>query len=455
MSSISSKKVAVYSLGCKVNSYETEVMVQKLKDAGCILVPFEEEADIYVVNTCSVTNIADRKSRQMLHRARKQNPEALIAAVGCYVQGREPEEVLSDGVDLVIGNEGKADIVTLLEECLEKGYHGTLCDISKVTGCEEMELLTTDEHTRAYIKIEDGCNQFCSYCIIPYVRGRVRSRRPEEIIKEVRALAEKGYCEIVLTGINMSAYGTDLGDTDLLDLVERLADIEGISRIRISSLEPRIVTPEFSKRLAGIKKVCPHFHLSLQSGCDRTLKRMNRHYDSGEYAGVAERLRRDFFLERGAYPALTTDVIVGFPRETEEDFKECVRFVDGIGFFETHIFKYSPRKGTVAAKLGDKLTEKEKTARSRVLLDLGEKNRDAYTKQLTKNREYLPELLVEEHIFMDGKDLQVGHTGEYIKAAVISREDLVGRIVKGHLTPTEYRDGGREICMMEDFEIVK
>ena len=348
------KKAALHNLGCKVNAYETEAMQELLEDSGYEIVPFHEKADIYIINTCTVTNMADRKSRQMLHRARKMNPDAIVAACGCYVQ-EKPEEV-ADCVDIVIGNNRKKEIVHILEE-YEKGREGIrkdLVDIGHTREYEDLHLSRTAEHTRAYIKVQDGCNQFCSYCIIPYARGRVRSRSMESVREEVETLAGNGYQEVVLTGIHLSSYGIDTG-TDLLSLIRTVHEVAGIKRIRLGSLEPRIITEEFAEAIAGLPKMCPHFHLSLQSGCTETLKRMNRRYTAEEYYEKCELLRKYF-----RNPALTTDVIVGFPGETEEEFKASRDFIDKVDFYETHVFKYSRREGTKAAAMPDQVPEEEK-----------------------------------------------------------------------------------------------
>ena len=363
------KKVAIHSLGCKVNSYEAESMEIMLRDEGYEIVPFSEDvqADIYIINTCSVTNIADRKSRQMLHKAKKMNPEAVVVAAGCYVQA-DPDGVKKDEcVDIILGNNMKISIV----EALNDYFGGSdktsyLVDINdKYQEYESLKINQTGEHTRAYIKIQDGCNQFCSYCIIPYVRGRVRSRKPEDIVNEVKTLAATGVKEVVLTGIHISSYGTDLENISLIELIEAIHEIEGIKRIRLGSLEPRIITEEFAKRIARLEKICPHFHLSLQSGCDKTLKAMNRKYNTEEYYEGCVRLREVF-----DNPAITTDVIVGFPGETEEDFLETRKFLEKVHFYEMHIFKYSRRKGTVADKMKEQVADTVKSERSAVLLAL-------------------------------------------------------------------------------------
>lgn len=445
------KNVALHNLGCKVNSYEIEVMQQKLQEKGYNIVPFDEVADIYIVNTCTVTNIADRKSRQMLHRARQLNPNAIVVAVGCYVQtGREAIEG-DDSIDLAIGNNRKKDIVTILEEFLrerglevpaegrDKTLHGTtILDINHTDEYEEMTLRQTAEHTRAYIKIQDGCNQFCSYCAIPYARGRVRSRREEDVLEEIRGLVAAGFKEIVLTGIHISSYGIDFdgkkaysGESRLIDLVERIHDLEGLERIRLGSLEPRIVRSEAVRRLSALPKVCPHFHLSLQSGSDTVLKRMNRHYTTGEYYTSVELLRRYF-----GQPAITTDIIVGFPGETEEEFAQTEAFLEKVCFYEMHIFKYSKREGTTAAAMPGQVPEQQKTQRSNLLLAM-EKRQSAEFRKKYIGKE--AEVLLEEKKDIGGAVYLVGHTMDYVKVAVSAAPGLdtnqtVRVPVKGFLT---------------------
>lgn len=457
------RKVAIHNLGCKVNSYEAEIMQQSLIEKGYEIVAFEEKADIYIVNTCSVTNIADRKSRQMLHRAKKLNPDALVVAAGCYVQTREAEEILADGVDLILGNNKKTTITELLEEYYtDNSVNSAVADIACESLYENMHLIKTAEHTRAYIKIQDGCNQFCSYCIIPFARGRVRSRRYEDIIAEIEGLTEKGYKEFVLTGIHISSYGLDWADkaaadrndfvkhSRLIDIVEKVSELAGVERIRLGSIEPRIVTEEFARRLAGINKVCPHFHLSLQSGCDDTLKRMNRHYTAEEYYNGVELLRKYFTQVNNSKPAITTDIIVGFPGESNEAFEECRAFVDKVDFFETHIFKYSKRQGTKAAKMSGQLTEREKTERSQVLLELCREKKHQYILELMEDKDYCAELLVEEYEEIEGISYQVGHTREYVRAAIVSDTDYTGQIVKGRIR--EIKPGAEEFAILEIIE---
>lgn len=431
------KKAALHNLGCKVNAYETEAMQEMLEQAGYEIVPFKEGADVYVINTCTVTNIADRKSRQMLHRARKMNPEAVVVAAGCYVQAKGGQEA-DPCIDIVIGNNHKKDLVRILKEYEENREKdrvggigreragaraaGEIGDINRTKEYESLHLTRTGEHTRAYIKVQDGCNQFCTYCIIPYARGRVRSREMQDVVREVRTLADNGYQEVVLTGIHLSSYGIDFdGQRHLSDLIRAVHEIEGIRRIRLGSLEPGIVTEEFAGTLAAMPKICPHFHLSLQSGCDATLKRMNRRYTSEEYYEKC-RILRKYFDD----PALTTDVIVGFPGETEEDFQASFDFVDKVDFYETHIFKYSKREGTKAASMPDQVDEQVKAERSARLIALGEKKRKAYEERFIGKT---VEVLVEEDAVIDGKKVQTGHTKEYIKIALDAQENLRNCIV--------------------------
>ncbi|MBR1691985.1 MAG: tRNA (N(6)-L-threonylcarbamoyladenosine(37)-C(2))-methylthiotransferase MtaB [Lachnospiraceae bacterium] len=475
------KNVALHNLGCKVNSYEMDFVQQKLQEKGYKIVAFDKKADVYIVNTCSVTNIADRKSRQMLHRAKKLNPEAVVVAMGCYVQAGKEEALKDDCIDLAIGNNRKKDLVEILEAFLSErqssdeskahtpgsslgerrsadegkveaggkahtsgsslgerrsAHDGkaaqlpgnaeverktlgctTIIDIGAADEYEEMMLTDTAEHTRAYIKIQDGCNQFCTYCIIPYARGRVRSRRMEEIVKEISGLRDKGYREIVLTGIHISSYGLDWDKKPhLLELIRRIHEISGIERIRIGSLEPRIVTEEFARELSGLHKVCPHFHLSLQSGCDKTLKAMNRRYDTEEFLEKVLLLRRYFDA-----PAITTDVIVGFPGETEEDFAITEEFLRKVQFFEMHIFPYSRREGTRAASMPGQLTEAEKKMRSHKLFALEREQSDAFRRQFLGKQ---VEVLFEEEKELDGQHYYVGYTREYMKAAIRTDENL-------------------------------
>lgn len=427
------KKVALHNLGCKVNAYETEAMQEMLEHAGYEIVPFQEGADIYVINTCTVTNIADRKSRQMLHRARKMNPDAVVVAAGCYVQAQAEKQVIDPCIDIVLGNNKKQDLLTALQAYEEA--HGDLrevIDINHTKEYENLHLTKQGEHTRAYIKVQDGCNQFCSYCIIPYARGRVRSRAKEDVVAEVTDLAKNGYQEVVLTGIHLSSYGIDFENEDnLLSLIRAVHEIEGIKRIRLGSLEPRIITEEFVQAIAALPKMCPHFHLSLQSGCNETLKRMNRRYTSEEFYEKCEILRK--YFEK---PALTTDVIVGFPQETEEEFETTYEFLKKICFYETHIFKYSKREGTKAAVMQGQIPEQIKAKRSARLIELGEKNRRAYEESFLGKT---VEVLVEEKSDVNGKEMWTGHTKEYMKIALESEKNLQNCILNVQI------NDGREI----------
>lgn len=422
------KKAALHNLGCKVNAYETEAMQHLLEEAGYEIVPFTQKADVYVINTCSVTNMADRKSRQMLHKAKKNNPDSIVVAAGCYVQTSE-KEVLNDlSVDIVIGNDRKHDLVRLLEEYSLDSVNDTVDDINDGKhDFEELFIDQTKEHTRAFIKVQDGCNQFCSYCIIPYARGRVRSRRFENVIAEVERLAANGFKEVVLTGIHLSSYGVDFEEaTGLLELLQAVNAVKGIERIRLGSLEPKIVTEHFASELSKIDKICPHFHLSLQSGCDATLKRMNRKYTTKEYERGCELLRKYF-----VHPAITTDVIVGFPGETEEEFEQTKAYLEHIHFYEMHIFKYSKRKGTRAAVMPDQIDEQVKAARSEKLIALGHDMSKEFRKfYIGKNEE----VLFEEKAVIGDKEYFVGYTKEYVKVAKKTDENLENQIVSGRIS---------------------
>lgn len=419
-------KAALHNLGCKVNAYETEAMQQILEEAGYEIVPFSEYADVYVINTCSVTNMADRKSRQMLHRAKKQNPDAIVVGAGCYVQTKEAQALVDESIDIVIGNNKKHELVPLLRE-YEASHRKMACvaDINhEKQAYEELSLSRTAEHTRAFIKVQDGCNQFCTYCIIPFARGRVRSRELPDVLQEIRTLAKSGYREVVLTGIHLSSYGVDNGES-LLHLIEAVHELEGIERIRLGSLEPRIVTDAFAKRLSELPKICPHFHLSLQSGCDTVLSRMNRRYDTAEYEAGCALLRRYF-----EHPAITTDVIVGFPGETDEEFETTERYLERIHFYEMHIFQYSRREGTKAAAMPDQVPEAVKKERSEKLLALGHRMSEEF------RRYYLGRqvtALLEEEFLYDGKRYYTGYTKEYVKVAVETKKDLSNTFVTGTL----------------------
>ncbi len=465
------KKAALHSLGCKVNSYETEAMQQLLEQAGYEIVPFHEAADVYVINTCTVTNIADRKSRQMIHRARKQNPNAIVVAAGCYVQTGTKQVQQDAAVDIIIGNNRKNDLIALLEECecarregeeaftkeqqagivgadAEKSHGKSYSDKdpeevrkSKTDGqirdiledinapgqaYEEMKVDRPAEHTRAFLKVQDGCNQFCSYCVIPYARGRVRSRRMEDVIGETNGLVRNGFQEIVLTGIHLSSYGVDLG-YGLLDLIRALHAVDGVRRIRLGSLEPGIITEEFVRELGGMEKVCPHFHLSLQSGSDTVLRRMNRHYTADEYFHKCEILRQYY-----EHPALTTDVIVGFPGETEEEFEETCAFVKKVDFYEVHVFKYSRRSGTAADRMDGQLPEHVKAARSGRLMTIAEEQKQQFIAWYEGRQ---VEVLFEEPVMIDGGQYYVGFTPEYVKARLRTDESVQNRIMKVEFFP--------------------
>lgn len=413
---ITMKKCALHSLGCKVNSYETQAMQKMMESAGYEIVPFGEEiADIYIINTCSVTNIADRKSRQMIHKAKKLNPEAVVAAAGCYVESAGDN--IDEDVDIVIGNNEKSHLIEILNEYFEHMDKEKSVDIGKVTGFDELNIDSPLEHTRAYVKIQDGCNRFCSYCIIPYVRGRIRSRKPDDVMAEIKRVAASGCKEVVLTGIHLSSYGLDFKDSTvkLIDVIEAVNGIEGIERIRLGSLEPLIVTEEFVRRLAKCKKICPHFHLSLQSGCDETLKRMNRRYNVDEYYKGVE-LLREYFPDA----AVTTDVIVGFPGETEEEFNITKRYLEKVCFYEMHVFKYSRRKGTAADKMPDQIPENIKSERSTELLELNEILSNGYREKYIGKK---VKVLLEENHIIENKKYIIGFTDTYVRVALENPEE--------------------------------
>lgn len=427
------KKVAFHTLGCKVNIYETEAMQELMQKAGYSIVDFDDKADIYVVNTCSVTNMADRKSRQMLHKAKKDNPDAVIVAVGCYVQAAAKSIKQDEKIDIIIGNNMKNKIADIINDYYEHQDPNTVdisgdfvLDISKIKEYEEFRVLKHKEHTRAFIKIQDGCNQFCSYCIIPYTRGRVRSRSIEEIEKEVRDLVNVGYKEVILTGIHISSYGLDFEyRIQLIELVEKVAAIEGVKRLRISSLEPRIITEEFVERLAKLDNFCPHFHLSLQSGSDNTLKAMSRRYDALEFKEGVRLIRKYFDM-----PALTTDIIAGFPGETEDDFTESLEYIRDIGFFELHVFPYSKREGTKAASMEETLSNKDKTRRVNLLLSMQEPIRRKFLEEKIGKE---VEVLIESEFEHENKRYVLGHSKEYIKVALPYIEKARNMIIPAQL----------------------
>ena len=445
------KKIAIYNLGCKVNSYEAQAMEESLEEEGYEIVDFAEFADVYIVNTCTVTNIASRKSRQMLHRAKKINPKSIVVAAGCYTQLMEQEKQIDPVIDVMIGNNKKQDLVKILEELLEQGgakeeelsERTNLNMASKKDGKEtnlirkeiinihqtrEYENLSRSKsrgYTRANVKVQDGCNQFCSYCIVPIVRGRARSRALKEVVQETARLADNGCKEVVLTGINLTSYGEDLEEITLLDLIQEVHTVPGILRIRLGSLDPKIITEEFVKTLSSLEKFCPHFHLSLQSGCDRILREMNRHYTTEEYSWKCQQIREHF-----THPSITTDIIVGFPGETEEDFLTTKSFVEKVGFHETHIFKFSKREGTKAAKLGNQISSQVKNRRSEILIQLGEEKKKEF------ERYYLGkevEVLVEGKAKVNGEEVQVGYTKEYVKIAVKNEKNLQNQVISVNL----------------------
>ena len=408
------KKVALHNLGCKVNAYEVEAMQQLLEKAGYEIVPFTEGADVYLINTCTVTNIADRKSRQMLHKAKKMNPDAIVVAAGCYAQADTEKLKEDNAVDLILGNNQKTQIVEVLEEYeKEHSKQVQVIEINHTKEYEELSIEQTAEHVRAYIKVQDGCNQFCTYCIIPFARGRVRSRKIADVLREVETLASKGYKEVVLTGIHLSSYGVDFPKEEresLLSLIQAVSKVAGIQRIRLGSLEPRIITEEFLEGIVATGKVCPHFHLSLQSGCDETLKRMNRHYTTEDYEARCRLLREVF-----DHPAITTDVIVGFPGETEEEFALTKEYLERIHFYEMHIFKYSRREGTKAAVMKDQIPESVKAEPSDMLLSLEKKMSEKYRKHYGASK---LSVLFEEITVIDGKEYLTGYTPQYVRAAL-------------------------------------
>ena len=433
------KRAALHNLGCKVNAYETEAMEQLLKEAGYSIVPFDEIADVYVINTCSVTNIADRKSRQMLHRARKMNPAAVVVAAGCYVQTANDRTHLKVDADVIIGNNKKKELPEILERFfreragnasadMDEGGQRHILDINHEADYEELKIDHTSEHTRAFIKVQDGCNQFCSYCIIPFARGRIRSRDISDVVDEVGKLTASGVKEIVLTGIHLSSYGMDSAGS-LIQLIRAVAKVPGVERIRLGSLEPRIITEAFAAALKEVPQLCPHFHLSLQSGCDSVLRRMNRKYTTEEYEKALEILRTTF-----DDPALTTDVIVGFPGETEDEFGCTKRFLEKIGLYETHIFKYSMRAGTRAAAMPDQIPESVKNDRSSRLIALGRENMRQYIRRWDQKP---VQVLVEETRVLDGEIWYTGYTREYIRVFIRDEhgdgESRINTLVTGFL----------------------
>ena len=440
------KKAALHNLGCKVNAYETEAMQELLEKNGYEIVPFHDLADVYVINTCSVTNMADRKSRQMIHRARKQNPDAVIVAAGCYVQAQADMGELDENIDIVIGNNKKKDLIRLLEEYFKEDIPEQMqevIDINHTFEYESLHLSRTAEHTRAYLKVQDGCNQFCTYCIIPYARGRVRSRKKEDVVEEVRTLAEHGYQEVVLTGIHLSSYGLEWKDENgkqtegLLDLIRAVHGVEGIKRIRLGSLEPRIVTEEFAKELACLPKICPHFHLSLQSGSSATLKRMNRHYTPDEYYDIVLRLRK-------AFPdcAITTDIMVGFAGETDEEFKESCEFAQKVGFAAMHVFTYSIREGTAAARRTDHVAHDIAVKRYHAMSSLAKKLKEEYFRSCVGKTE---KVLIQRR---ESEEYANGLTPQYVPVRIYgsdaNRQDIITVQITGA--------SGSDFCVGEEIK---
>ena len=411
------KKVAFYTLGCKVNQYETNAMIQEFLNNGYEVVEFNEMADIYIINTCTVTNMSDRKSRQMLRQAKKNNPESFVVACGCYVQVAKEEVEKIPEIDFVIGTNEKNKIVELIEEKITENINPNISDVMKTLEYGDFGSVTYTEKTRAVIKVQDGCDRFCSYCIIPYARGRVRSRNPESIIKEVKEIAERGIKEVVITGIHIASYGKDFKNGyELINLLEEINKIEGIKRIRLGSIEPLLITDEFLERIKKLEKICHHFHLSLQSGCTNTLKRMNRRYTAEEFENIVKKIRKVY-----DDVVLTTDIIVGFPGETDEEFNKTYEFLKEIKFYKMHIFKYSPRKGTKAAIMENQISGDIKEKRSSLLIELSNKNEKEYlNKQLSKKLE----VLFEEK---EG-DYYKGHTQNYIEVKCKSAECLENKV---------------------------
>lgn len=421
------KKVAFITLGCKVNQYETNSMIQKFIQKGYEIVEATQEADIYIVNTCTVTNMSDRKSRQMLRRVKEQNPKALVVACGCYVQVAKEEVESIKEIDFVLGNNEKKEIVERIEKCEEQSQKNKeIEDVMQQKEYVELGTTTYTEKTRAVIKVQDGCDRFCSYCIIPYARGRVRSRKPENILTEIEKIAQKGIQEVVITGIHIASYGKDFEkEYKLIDLLEEINKIQGIQRIRLGSIEPLLITKEFIERLSKLEKICHHFHLSLQSGCDETLKRMNRRYSTIQFKEIVERLRNTY-----EDVILTTDIIVGFPQESEEEFEQTYKFLKQIKFYKMHIFKYSPRKGTKAAQMSRQIDGKVKEERSQKLIELSNRNQKEYNKKYIGKR---IEILCEE----EKNGYYQGHTKNYILALIKAQENLENKMVKARCTNSE------------------
>lgn len=421
------KKVASHALGCKVNQYESEAIAELFAQKGYEIVDIDEWADIYIINTCTVTNFGDKKSRQLIRKVKRQNPEAVVAAIGCYAQ-TAPDEIKNiEGVNLIIGTKGRKDIVDLVESYVpEMGVVSTVGQIAKEREFEHLTISKLADRTRAYLKIQDGCSQFCSYCIIPYARGPIRSRDPEDIMDEVKVLAENGFKEIILTGIHVASYGKDLKGVTLLDVIKRVQEQEGIERIRFSSVEPNIVTEEFASELSKLDKVCDHFHLSLQSGCDRTLKRMNRKYDAAGYERAVEILRKYF-----PNVAITTDIIAGFPDETDEDFEKSLEFAKKIGFSKIHAFPYSPKRGTPAAVMPNQILNAVKNERTSRLIEASDRMADEFIKSFEgRAMPVLYEREIEHNIYE-------GYTTNYIRVLSESSENIKNKILDTEIVSSE------------------
>lgn len=421
------QKIASYALGCKVNQYESEAIAELFAEKGYDVVSIEDQADVYIINTCTVTNFGDKKSRQLIRKVKRQNPDAIVAVVGCYAQ-TAPEEISAvEGVNLVIGTKDKSQVVKMVEDYRkEMGVQNFVTDIMHERVFEPLEIKRLQNRTRAYLKIQDGCSQFCSYCIIPYARGPIRSRAPQDVIAEVKRLAENGFREVVLTGIHVASYGKDRKDITLTEIIQQVHAVEGIERIRFSSIEPNVVTEEFAQAMAALPKVCDHFHLSLQSGCDKTLEQMRRRYDTAQY-------RRAVALLRKYLPdvALTTDIIVGFPGESEEDYQQSKAFAEEIGFSKIHVFPYSPKKGTPAAERKDQLPNAVKQQRSHDLILASERMTEAFLQaHVGKEKEVLFERMV-------SPDVYEGHTTNYMKVHAKSTEDLTNQCKMVHMLEVE------------------
>ena len=421
------QKIASYALGCKVNQYESEAIAELFAEKGYDVVSIEDQADVYIINTCTVTNFGDKKSRQLIRKVKRQNPDAIVAVVGCYAQ-TAPEEISAvEGVNLVIGTKDKSQVVKMVEDYRkEMGVQNFVTDIMHERVFEPLEIKRLQNRTRAYLKIQDGCSQFCSYCIIPYARGPIRSRAPQDVIAEVKRLAENGFREVVLTGIHVASYGKDRKDITLTEIIQQVHAVEGIERIRFSSIEPNVVTEEFAQAMAALPKVCDHFHLSLQSGCDKTLEQMRRRYDTAQYRRAVALLRK--YLPDAA---LTTDIIVGFPGESEEDYQQSKAFAEEIGFSKIHVFPYSPKKGTPAAERKDQLPNAVKQQRSHDLILASERMTEAFLQaHVGKEKEVLFERMVYP-------DVYEGHTTNYMKVHAKSTEDLTNQCKMVHMLKVE------------------